>query len=453
MSSTFSVFPAKGTGNQRRIELAGIDLWPYAHIDNVFVYPSKIDVDQFHDALSRTLSLWPLVAGRAQVDDEDRYFIEMSDGALPVTLCHNEDLAEWSMGTDVVVGMDNTLIHTFVDSVRPAKIFDTTEHEPLVRFKLTHIVQSGEWVLGASWSHLLGDAAACLHFLTTLSHLYQQKEAPKPAPIFERRLWRKDEADPSLLPIMKQLRDAKPASDTMSKFTVEQSTSEQVNLQFSGAQLARLRALAGGNDVTIQDSLTAYVVLTLNTWCYNAEHRPRFLRTNNAVNCRGVSDDIAPLGHVSNAVFMMLSDEFDDPYSLSSIAAVVRRSIVQSRDAKFLETWLATADGLMRDNLKQDKHLDMGLFPGEIVVNSNFRFDWAGGVDFGFTDRCRFYTAWSSTLYLRVFRLNPKKQGADWVPRDRDGAEVAFRVEKGVKDTLLSAVQRDISENFENVKK
>ena len=114
------------------------------------------------------------MAARAQVDDDDCYFIETSDGTFPVTLIHNEDLVQWSMGTHVVVGMDDTLLPTFLDSVRPLKIFDTTEREPLVRFELTHLVQSGEWILGASWSHILGDAAAYLHFLSMLSRLYQQ---------------------------------------------------------------------------------------------------------------------------------------------------------------------------------------------------------------------------------------------------------------------------------------
>jgi hypothetical protein len=52
--------------------------------------------------------------------------------------------------------------------------------------------------------HLLGDADTCLHFSNTLSRFYQQMEPTKPLPIFERRLWREDEANQSVLPIPKQ---------------------------------------------------------------------------------------------------------------------------------------------------------------------------------------------------------------------------------------------------------
>ena len=83
--------------------------------------------------------------------------------------------------------------------------------------KLTHLVQSGEWVMGVSWAHVLGDGAACLNFLSTISRLYQQMEPLEPLPVFERRLWREDEDDQSLVPMMKQLRDARPSGEMMKK--------------------------------------------------------------------------------------------------------------------------------------------------------------------------------------------------------------------------------------------
>jgi hypothetical protein len=54
------VHPSSPTGNNRRIELAGMDLLIIARIDNVFVYPSDIDIKRFKDALGRALSLYGL---------------------------------------------------------------------------------------------------------------------------------------------------------------------------------------------------------------------------------------------------------------------------------------------------------------------------------------------------------------------------------------------------------
>ena len=52
-------------------------------------------------------------------------------------------------------------------------------------------------------------------------------------------------------------------------FLADQITFDPVNLRFSGAQLGELRTLTGGNNVTIQDALTVYVILIMtNVVCY-----------------------------------------------------------------------------------------------------------------------------------------------------------------------------------------
>jgi hypothetical protein len=150
---------------------------------------------------------------------------------------------------------------------------------------------------------------------------------------------------------------------------------------------------------------------------------------------------------------MKLSDDFDDPYALSTIASTIRRSIIQLRDPKILGPGIATIDGFMRKNGRNNERPNPHLIPNEIAINSNFRYDWAGLVDFGYTDQCRFHTAWTGPLYLRVFRLNPEKDRNKWLPRDRDGAEVSFRLEKDSKEKFINAWKRDIMEHFQNVKK
>jgi len=277
-------------------------------------------------------------------------------------------------------------------------------------------------------------------------------EPLEPLPVFERRLWREDQADQSLLPIMKSLSDAGPPGQALQNFMAAQLTHDQLNLCFSSEQLTKLRTLAGGTTVTIQDALSAYIILTLNTHCYQNNEQHRILRINTTINYRGVSDSIAPSGLAANAVIMMLSEDFDDPLSLSSIAKTIRRPVIRSRDPKFLVSWLATANGLMREMARENRLMNMGPFPNEIAVNSNLRYDWANAVDLGYTDKCRFYTAWTGELYLRVFRLNPVYDGTKWVERDQDGAEVAFRIQKDMKEKFINAWEKDILENFANVK-
>jgi len=453
MTSTILVYPSIPTGNNRRIELAGLDLWRMARIDNVFVYPSEINVDRFTDALSRTLSLWPLIAGRSRLEFGKHYIIEMSDKSIPMTLITNYDLVKWPFDSNVIIDFYKHSLSTYIDEVQVTNLFDNSQDEPLIRIKLTHIMQSNEWILGISWAHELGDAASCVNFFNTLSRLYQQMEPLEPLPIFERRLWKQDEIDSSLLSMMKYLRDAKPFDEMWKKFMIDQEAYDQVNLCFSGEQLRKLRNLAGEDNITIQDALTAYIILTLNTYCYQNNDERHILRTNTSINFRDVSDSIASYGQVGNAVFMMLSDHFEDSYSLSNIATTIRRSIIKSRDSKFLERMLATADDAMRKMIDNNRLADLGFVSNEIIVNSNLRYDWANLVDFGYTDKCRFYTGWSGSFYLRVFRLNPIYNGNEWLPRDRNGAEVIFRIEKELKEKFINVIKRDINENFENVKK
>jgi hypothetical protein len=454
MATTFLVYPSIPMGNNRRIELAGLDLWRMARIDNVFVYPSEINVAHFKDALSRTLSLWPLIAGRSHLESNEHYIIEMSDNSIPITLINNYDLIKWSFDSNVIIDFYKNSLSEYIDEVQATKLFDNSQDEPLVRIKLTHIIQSNEWILGISWAHELGDADSCVKFLNTLSRLYQQIEPLEPLPIFKRRLWKQDEIDLSLLPTMKHFRDAKSFEEMWEKFMINQEAYDQINLSFSGEQLAKLRILAGGHNLTNQDALTAYIILTLNTYCYkNTDDERHILRTNTAINFRGVSDSIASYGQIGNAVFMMLSENFKDPYSLSNIARTIRQSIIKSRDSKFLERWLATADDAMRKMIHNNRLADLGFVSNEIIVNSNLKYDWANLVDFGYTDKCRFYTGWSGSFYLRIFHLNPIYDKNQWLKRDRNGAEVIFRIEKNLREKFINVIKRDINDNFENVKK
>ncbi len=148
------ISPSSPTGNNRHIELAGIDLLIIARIDNVFVYPSDVDIERLKDALSRALSLWPLVAGRFLLLDDDHYVIEMSDNAIPVTLIENTDLSKWSINSNIVVEIIQNPLEPFIDYTQVEKMVRGSLDEPLFRLKLTRLVQSGEWIIGTSWAHV-----------------------------------------------------------------------------------------------------------------------------------------------------------------------------------------------------------------------------------------------------------------------------------------------------------
>ncbi len=192
-----------------------------------------------------------------------------------------------------------------------------------------------------------------LIFLHAFSRFYQQLEQLEPLSVFERRLWRRDEADPSLLPMMWFLSNTVSTEESITVHKTRQITHDHLNLHFSGKQLASLRKMVLDSTVTIHDVLIAYVILTLNIHCFSNDGQ-LILHTVFVVNYRRVSDSIAPSNVVANCVMTMLSDDFNDPYSLSNIAKTIRRSIIFTRNPKFLECYQATADGLTRDMVRDD---------------------------------------------------------------------------------------------------
>lgn len=87
--------------------------------------------------------------------------------------------------------------------------------------------------------------------------------------------------------------NAQPSQEAFPAIFKDDRTHEQLNLHLTGKQLTRLRELAGGDVVMTQDALTSYLVLRLNPHCLNNKDECRILRTNTAINFRGVPDSIA----------------------------------------------------------------------------------------------------------------------------------------------------------------
>ena len=67
--------------------------------------------------------------------------------------------------------------------------------------KVTRLLKSGEYVLGTSFNHMVGDANSNLHFLNDLSRAYQQREPLPPRCSFERHLLNKESRDSLRYPL------------------------------------------------------------------------------------------------------------------------------------------------------------------------------------------------------------------------------------------------------------
>ncbi|CAF3398273.1 unnamed protein product [Rotaria sp. Silwood2] len=227
----------------------------------------------------------------------------------------------------------------------------------------------------------------------------------------------------------------------------EYSTTDPLHMAFSSDQLKILRSLAaqGREDITIQDALTAYIIVTFNKHVFVSD-KEYIRRTNTLINYRGISDKLAPDGQVDNSIMFMLSDDFANPLSLSNVAKTIRASVEKARNEDFLTRWLVTVDLLMRKIHKDGQAWNFASYANEVWTNSNLKYDWASKVDFGMKDQCRFHTAGSMKFKFRVFRLNPVQSADNSWTRDHDGAEVSFRIPKGdIKNKFITAWNNDVN--------
>ncbi|CAF1340614.1 unnamed protein product [Rotaria sordida] len=431
------------TGNGRRIQILSTDLI-FGGIDNVFIYPS-LDVDRLRNALSRTLSFWPIITGRILVDNDDQYFIKFTDNSIPFTYIENDQLEQWP---DLPVVVDDmTLIQPFIDSVQYKP-----EIEPLLRIKVTRLVRSNEYILGTSFFHMVGDAYSTIHFHNDLSQIYQNLEPILPRPVFERHLLNKEDSKFSLLPVLKLYQNTGKREDILTRLGKEYAETDPINMSFSSKQLAKLHSLVeDNNEITIHDVLCAYIIFLMNKHLFNSEDE-YIHRTYMYINYRDVSDSLTPKGYIANAIMQPLSSDFPNPLSLSSIAKTIRQLIKTTRQEDFLQKWVTSANILMEKFIK-DGQVNFVWDKDEAIFNSNYKYDWADQVNFGMKNQCRFHTIGIYKYYFRIFQLNPiKEENGNWI-KDNGGAEVSFRIPKGeIKEKFLAAWNKDIQENFLNIK-
>ncbi|UJR11164.1 hypothetical protein I4U23_015345 [Adineta vaga] len=435
---------SSSSGNNRRIKLLSTDLI-FGGIDNFFVYPS-LDVNRLQDAISRTLSFWPILTGRVFIENDDDYFIQFSDESIPFTYCENDQLEQWP-NLPVIVD-DASILQPFIDSIQ-----FKPEVEPLLRLKVTRLVRSNEYVLGTSFSHMVGDADSNIHFLNDLSQIYQELEIILPRPIFERHPLNSEDAQFTSSSILKLYQNVDTRTAVLARLTKEHTATDPLNMSFSSEQIARLHQLSGGFQaaITPHDALCAYIILLLNKHVFQTEDKC-IRRTYIYANYRNVTESLTSKGYVANAIIQPLSDDFPDPFSLSSIAQTVRQLLKTIRQEEFLQKCVTSINILMKKFIKNGE-INFVWEKDEVIFNSNYRYDWANQVNFGMKDQCRFHTMGLFQFYFRIFQLNPMKDNhGHWI-KDNGGAEIAFRIPKGeIKEKFLAAWQKDIVENFVNVK-
>jgi hypothetical protein len=323
---------------------------------------------------------------------------------------------------------------------------------PLLRFKITRLTRSEEYVLGVSFSHVVGDAASATLFLNDLSRLYQYLEPIAPRPVFERCLNSKGKVDLDILARMKYYRDGAPIEALRKIYRKEYESLDPITMSFSSKQLALLRTRVSGDQLNVSrnDALIAYIIFRLNTHFFSEQQSIQ--RAIIVVSYRGISTAVCSPTQVGNCFMNILSDDFFDPYSFSNIAQTLRHSLDKARKEPFVLSQIAT-ENFARKQLHNKQFMpNWRCFDNEIFVNSLYKCDWAEQVDMGMKNQCRMHRSHATKLYFRVFPANPVREKDGTWTRDVGAAELSVRLTRGPKlEIFLQAWKNDVKENFAGV--
>ncbi len=251
---------------------------------------------------------------------------------------------------------------------------------------------------------------------------------------------------------MKYYRDGAPIETLLKIYREEHQSSDPLTMTFSSKQLALLRTRVGGDQliVSANDALIAYVIFRLNTHFF-FEQQP-IQRAPIVVNYRRISTALCSSVQVGNCFMHILSDDFSDPYSFSTIAQTLRRSINKSREEPFVLSQIAT-ENLALKQLNDKQFMPSWIcFDNEVFVNSQYKCDWAEKVDMGMTNQCRMHMSQAKKFYFRVFRANPVREKDGTLTRDMGAAELSVRLTRGPqKEIFLQAWKNDVKEHFAGV--
>jgi hypothetical protein len=210
--------------------------------------------------------------------------IRLTYDAIPVTFVTARQLA--SIPSKHVV--NSKLNHLIDEPVKGTEVINCAE--PLLRLKITYDTEETHTYLGISWHHtlgksvttlfytsvqpIIGDASALLHFMSTLSYLYQQPDGDEhiTRPTFVKHAFEEpsDEKIATILPLMPHLSTTYSSAALKTYYALHSVPTAAVMLRLTNSHIEHLRIKATNikdisdkqrlDVLSSQDLVTAWVV-------------------------------------------------------------------------------------------------------------------------------------------------------------------------------------------------
>ncbi|GJE85405.1 transferase family-like protein [Phanerochaete sordida] len=408
-------------------------------VDTAHIVPGEIDLDQFNDALARTLQAYPVHAGRIvrPRDPKDPWTVSLINQGVPVTVMESD--ADTEVPANAVIQSPK---FPYTKPISVVKYLDFDNDEPLLRATIVRFTKTGSTSIGLCSAHIIGDGFVVLSFLRLLSQNYQGLEPLDPPPSY---------AAPPRLPFNAADYGEIPYPDYQHLYPlrgvaphVEPGRKKplRLDLRLTAAQIAAIHkgVLAQCPEssppiLSRQDVLVALVAYCLSKADPQA---PPIQHISTILMSRGIPP--RPKNSVGNALMWAMTEAAEDfeKETVFSIALRIRKALVQCRDPAYAAAYDAAHEPLAIDAINSEMAQDFIQRPGYMVVNSTWRFDWTSA-HFGFPDQTRFcHTVLNEPRFLKMFRPNPtRRPDGTWDVRPKDDVEMIFYVHKEIRSAVM----------------
>ncbi|KAF8550951.1 hypothetical protein OG21DRAFT_353811 [Imleria badia] len=405
------------------IPLQNTDLIP-DWMDFVWVLPGMLDEEKLCNALAQNLQDYHYAVRRLSFDEvSGRWKLAFNENAgIPITFGVTTRPSIMSDDFDHEKHPDYVDGHPLVLD----RDLNASGEHPLLTLKV--VEGNGETTLTLGWCHILGDCTSMTHWANSLS-LYYQGIQPSFMPSFEKY----SEPDPTVeedivpevLPLLYHQEHAIQNSALPVLFSNMFSATSRVVVRISATEVRAIHAWVSSGAKVSRIS-EADAVVGLLSACLASVSLASVERVAYILGTRGIHPALS-LTTMGNCMQTIATEKLEGNVGPWDFADALRKSVNFARNPENLRRILGLHSQMLRRPGLTPDYLNIHSPDTMVYVNALHKIPLLN-VDFGFTDRVRFYVYGSGEHFLSMLPANPTL-GADgtWTTNN-GGIDIVFRL-------------------------
>ncbi|WRT70678.1 uncharacterized protein IL334_007676 [Kwoniella shivajii] len=439
---------SKGTVH---VPISPISVWPVDNIPSLYTFPAELDVDKLKRAIQLLSTVFPSIAGRFEKrkkddkdEDENRigigiesgseFYFNLTQSPIPLEI-QSLTISGPPFPSKRVI---QETLEPYLPDLGMEYVRAGTDR-PLFKIRYTTLLPSRESILGFSWAHILGDAAASLTALKWLESFYvndikafDSSNSQFALPNYGPHVTLPPLPNGGGITLKNQSQfEGYPVDQRSNMYSESRKGSERIDITLSQHeidirknQVVSIQRERGGEDTNLilssQDIISGWVITLLrraghviNGVIYVCDFR-RFCQSHPSIpsTLPYLVGNIAQMRQISLPPASSNADPPDEEMKdisrdIYEIAKTIRKEIIELREnPDILLPWLSTIAGNLVQSAEQGKGQFVIPDQGEIMVNSHIRANWH--LSFGFPeDQTAFHNFYSNVRFLRIYQSNP----------------------------------------------